>query len=85
VAPYEKSIVTIFVLYFRRRKTGSTKVCETLTPGSRKLLVSRTTDVYDLDPEGEEDVCGDMDPHATLPFISHHTLNLTREIDDRKL
>ena len=32
----------------------------------------------------DEEVGGEMDPHATLPFISHHTLNLSREIDDRK-
>ena len=24
----------------------------------------------------------DPDPHATLPFISHHTLNISRELDD---
>jgi len=50
----------------------------------RKAFVSRTSDVYDLDPDGDDDVGGEMDPHATLPFISHHTLNLTREIDERK-
>ncbi len=43
--------------------------------------------MYDLMGEDDEDeeVGGEMDPHATLPFISHHTLNLSREIDDRKL
>jgi hypothetical protein len=59
--------------------------------GSRKICVSRTNDVYNLgrddvdDDDDDEDVGGEMDPHATLPFISHHTLNLSREIDDRKL
>ena len=49
--------------------------------------MSRTSDVYELGLEMEEhegEVGDEIDPHATLPFISHHTLNLSREIDDSK-
>ena len=40
-----------------------------------KAALSRTLDVYNL-----QDLSDEPDPHATLPFISHHTLNLTRDL-----
>lgn len=36
---------------------------------------------YQRDDDDDDDLCGDVDPHATLPFISHHTLNLTRDLE----
>ena len=29
-----------------------------------------------------QELSDEPDPHATLPFISHHTLNLTRDLND---
>jgi hypothetical protein len=29
-----------------------------------------------------QELCDDPDPHATLPFISHHTLNISRDLED---
>ena len=43
----------------------------------RKSSLSRTLDVYDL-----QELSDEPDPHATLPFISHHTLNLSRDLVD---
>ena len=31
-----------------------------------------------------QELSEDPDPHATLPFISHHTLNLSRDLEDDK-
>ena len=45
--------------------------------GSSKSVLSRTMDVYDL-----QELADDPDPHATLPFISHHTLILSRDLDE---
>ena len=42
-----------------------------------KASLSRTLDVYNL-----QELSDEPDPHATLPFISHHTLNLTRDLND---
>ena len=39
--------------------------------------MGRTLDVYNL-----QELSDEPDPHATLPFISHHTLNLTRDLND---
>ena len=36
--------------------------------------------MYEMGVDGEEDPCGELDPNATLPFISHHTLNLSRDL-----
>ena len=48
--------------------------------GTHKTSLNRTLDVYDI-----QELCDDPDPHATLPFISHHTLNISRElVDDKK-
>ena len=38
--------------------------------------MGRTLDVYNL-----QELSDEPDPHATLPFISHHTLNLTRDLN----
>ena len=46
--------------------------------GAHKTSLNRTLDVYDI-----QELCDDPDPHATLPFISHHTLNISRELDDK--
>ena len=46
--------------------------------GTHKTSLNRTLDVYDI-----QELCDDPDPHATLPFISHHTLNISRELDDK--
>ncbi len=32
----------------------------------------------------ERELSDEPDPHATLPFISHHTLNLSRDLEDTK-
>ena len=45
-----------------------------------KPVLNRTHNVYDMGVDGEEDDCGELDPNATLPFISHHTLNLSRDL-----
>ena len=29
-----------------------------------------------------QELSDDPDPNSTLPFISHHTLNISRELDD---
>ncbi len=42
-----------------------------------KTAVSRTLDVYNL-----QELSDEPDPHATLPFISHHTLNLSRDLNE---
>ena len=47
--------------------------------GTHKTSLNRTLDVYDI-----QELCDDPDPHATLPFISHHTLNISRELVDDK-
>ena len=39
--------------------------------------MGRTLDVYGL-----QELSDEPDPHATLPFISHHTLNLTRDLNE---
>ena len=39
--------------------------------------MSRTLDVYNL-----QELSDEPDPNATLPFISHHTLNLSRDLND---
>jgi hypothetical protein len=39
--------------------------------------LGRTLDVYGL-----QELSDEPDPHATLPFISHHTLNLSRDLND---
>ena len=39
--------------------------------------MGRTLDVYNL-----QELSDEPDPHATLPFISHHTLNLSRDLND---
>ena len=39
--------------------------------------MDRTLDVFKL-----QELSEDPDPHATLPFISHHTLNISRELDE---
>ena len=49
--------------------------------GNKRLLgsksaLNRTLDVFKL-----QELSEDPDPHATLPFISHHTLNISRELD----
>ena len=41
------------------------------------MALDRTMDVFKL-----QELSDDPDPHATLPFISHHTLNISRELDD---
>ena len=46
-----------------------------ITNPSSKQALNRTQDVYDL-----QELCDEPDPHATLPFISHHTLNLSRDL-----
>merc|ERR1719367_1861669 len=46
--------------------------------GAHKTSLNRTLDVYDI-----QELCDDPDPHATLPFISHHTLNISRDLDDK--
>ena len=43
----------------------------------KKSALGRTLDVYGL-----QELSDEPDPHATLPFISHHTLNLTRDLND---
>ncbi len=43
-----------------------------------KTSLSRTLDVYDL-----QELSDEPDPHATLPFISHHTLNISRDLVDK--
>ena len=45
-----------------------------------KPVLNRTHNVYEMGVDGEEDPCGELDPNATLPFISHHTLNLSRDL-----
>ena len=30
----------------------------------------------------ERELSDEPDPHATLPFISHHTLNLSRDLEE---
>ena len=48
-----------------------------------KQSLNRTHNVYDLqDMCGDVNANGELDPHATLPFISHHTLNLSRDLKD---
>ena len=44
-----------------------------------KAALNRTLDVFKL-----QELSEDPDPHATLPFISHHTLNLSRDLEDGK-
>ena len=34
--------------------------------------------MYDL-----QELSDEPDPHATLPFISHHTLNISRDLVDK--
>ena len=46
-----------------------------ITNPSSKQALNRTQDVYDL-----QELYDEPDPHATLPFISHHTLNLSRDL-----
>ena len=58
-----------FVCYF-------THVC--LLIGTSKTSLTRTLDVYDL-----QELSDEPDPHATLPFISHHTLNISRDLVDK--
>ena len=29
-----------------------------------------------------QELSDEPDPHATLPFISHHTLNISRDLED---
>ena len=41
-----------------------------------KSALGRTLDVYNL-----QELSDEPDPHATLPFIYHHTLNLTRDLN----
>ncbi len=43
-----------------------------------KVALDRTLDVFKL-----QELSEDPDPHATLPFISHHTLNISRELDEK--
>ena len=43
----------------------------------KKSALGRTLDVYGL-----QELSDEPDPHATLPFISHHTLNLSRDLND---
>ena len=59
----------LFVCYF-------THVC--LLIGTSKTSLTRTLDVYDL-----QELSDEPDPHATLPFISHHTLNISRDLVDK--
>ena len=42
-----------------------------------KAALNRTMDVFKL-----QELSEDPDPHATLPFISHHTLNISRDLED---
>ena len=44
-----------------------------------KVALDRTMDVFKL-----QELSDDPDPNSTLPFISHHTLNISRELDDDK-
>ena len=53
-----------------------THVC--LLIGTSKTSLTRTLDVYDL-----QELSDEPDPHATLPFISHHTLNISRDLVDK--
>ena len=36
--------------------------------------------MYDL-----QELSDEPDPHATLPFISHHTLNISRDLVDKNV
>ncbi|TRY73155.1 hypothetical protein TCAL_13038 [Tigriopus californicus] len=49
---------------------------EEVEQGSKAAL-NRTLDVFKL-----QELSEDPDPHATLPFISHHTLNISRDLKD---
>ena len=51
-----------------------------ITNQGEKAALSRTLDVYNL-----QELSDEPDPHATLPFISHHTLNLTRDLNQEPL
>jgi hypothetical protein len=42
-----------------------------------KVTLDRTLDVFKL-----QELSEDPDPNSTLPFISHHTLNISRELDE---
>ncbi|XP_059079883.1 JNK-interacting protein 3-like isoform X4 [Tigriopus californicus] len=50
---------------------------ETAIELGSKAALNRTLDVFKL-----QELSEDPDPHATLPFISHHTLNISRDLKD---